>query len=1773
MNVKVVERKDFLRYLLLMNETQRPSVFVNRLTRLSTLLGLLFLLCFSSNSYAQDDLNLHGVIADAMTSAKIEGVKITVMKDGANYESYTTRANGKYEFYLDCGASYKLVFHKDGFVDRSILIDSRNVPEEAIGAGIIMPTDMSMYEITEAMKDMDMSVFEEPIGKASYNPEEQDLSWDFGHTTKVKADIFAFIREVEKKQKELDKENSAENKAANALEEKFNEFVEAGDVAMPKKKYQDAVLNYKAALELKVDPAVQAKLGDAETKYNDELAAQSLEDDFSAALDAGDGFMRTEEYEKAIEQYEAALALKSGESYPTEQIALAQKTLEDQAANMANQEKFNQLVSDGDGLVTEKKYEDALVPYKEARALLPDNREIIRKIDETELAIKTLADKAERQAEYDELVATADAAFQSEDYEAAKASYAQASSVFEDEAYPKDQLAICEAKMNELANAAEMQAKYDKAMAAGSAAMTEQNYTAAITSFEEALTAKSGDPTATAKIEEANGMIAELEAEANKQANYDSALAEADELFDAESYVEAKTKYQAAKEIIPEEVYPTEQISKIDKLIAENAELAAADEAYNTAMVAGQTAIESTSYAEAITQFQAALAIKVGDKDATQKLEEATTLKQEQDANAELNESYQALIDGADVKFADQDLNGAKTDYQAALELKNENYPTEQLALIETMIAEMASEAEAAARQEELQAEYDAHMKSGDEALTAKGYDDAITSFTAALSVMPDDAVASTKLEEAEAGKQSMMDAAAIEDQYKSKIDEADKLFEGEEYAEAKAKYESAQLLIPGEVYPGEQISIIDVKLAELAELAAAGEAYDNAMAAGETAMESTNYGEAITQFQGALTLRAEDKDATKKLEEATALKQEQDANTELNESYQALIDGADMKFADQDLDGAKADYQAALELKSENYPSDQLALIETMVAEMANEAEAAAKAEELQAAYDAHIKSGDESLTAKRYDDAITSFTAALKVIPDDAIATVKLEEANAIKQSMMDVAAIDELYQSEIAKADELFEAEDWDAARSGYEAALKLKSEEAYPVGQIEKIEFEIAALAEAEVAALQAIKTARIAALVAEGDAALAEDGFETAVDKYEEAYDLDRDRADIQAKIDVANEKLLAYLENQSNKDAYDAAIAEGNKLFEQANWAMAKSSFEQALEIYASETYPKSKIEEIDVQLALLLEQQEAERQAGLMAEFNQFIEAGDKRFNRKKYDKALEEYEAALSLIPDNQIAKEKIASVNDILMKSAEDTANQNAYASAIDDADAMFKSGDLEMAKMKYADAQVIMPDQAYPGQKITEIEMLLERRRLDELANDAAALEAEYQAALRTADAFLNEKNYIQAIDGYEAALDLKMGEQYPLGQLERIELLMEDEMAAAEEAARLAAYKAEKAAKAEARNSKQTNVNTNSEEQAEQFMREAREAQEREKYERLKAEKEALNERLYSYEQQSRAQRMSVELSHEYYSVSNEERYSAAVLAKQNQTKSSVDYKETLLRNQERQGEMGKVRTDYAYEEVEKIGESRESQMRESAALHETKRGEAHDANKQQLLDVEQLSSSSVDDRMAYNDAMQARAEEMYAQNRRAEELRNERAKELVEMSKDREEYQRSLSERNIDDIRAKSEQQRANLQAYEEDSEARSKDKINANARAIDQQKNSHNSSMTDSRQRADEQREKNAREVQNTNQGKEKDYDEYFRSQLANNYPQGVSEESSTLGNKVIITRIVVRGNRGDEYKKVVDKAGKYYFKNGRSISENTWDRETLQAFNKSRD
>ena len=58
------------------------------------------------------------------------------------------------------------------------------------------------------------------------------------------------------------------------------------------------------------------------------------------------------------------------------------------------------------------------------------------------------------------------------------------------------------------------------------------------------------------------------------------------------------------------------------------------------------------------------------------------------------------------------------------------------------------------------------------------------------------------------------------------------------------------------------------------------------------------------------------------------------------------------------------------------------------------------------------------------------------------------------------------------------------------------------------------------------------------------------------------------------------------------------------------------------------------------------------------------------------------------------------------------------------------------------------------------------------------------------------------------------------------------------------------------------------------------------------------------------------------------------------------------------------------------------------------------------------------------------------------------------------------------------------------------------------------------------------------------------------FRKLLGENYPEGLTEEKYTEGNKTIYRKIFVASGLGDEYLKVEARFGTFYFKNGNTIS-----------------
>jgi hypothetical protein len=79
-------------------------------------------------------------------------------------------------------------------------------------------------------------------------------------------------------------------------------------------------------------------------------------------------------------------------------------------------------------------------------------------------------------------------------------------------------------------------------------------------------------------------------------------------------------------------------------------------------------------------------------------------------------------------------------------------------------------------------------------------------------------------------------------------------------------------------------------------------------------------------------------------------------------------------------------------------------------------------------------------------------------------------------------------------------------------------------------------------------------------------------------------------------------------------------------------------------------------------------------------------------------------------------------------------------------------------------------------------------------------------------------------------------------------------------------------------------------------------------------------------------------------------------------------------------------------------------------------------------------------------------------------------------------------------------------------------------------------------------------------------NTGEPRDEEAYKAVAGTENLKQGVTENSYKLGNKMVTERLVKMGNKVDKYKKVVSKTAIYFFRNGQSITEETWKQATLE-------
>lgn len=550
---------------------------------------LLFVFLLAQGAVGQS-LVLNGNIVIAEPDS--EGAKMTVFKNNDKIDEQVISKKGRFETKLAFDADYKISFEKAGYITKSVNVNTE-IPSEILETNPNFPPIKLIINLLPKVEGVDLSIFDQPVAILAYNDELDDFIFDKDYSEKIK-------ERVAKSEKEVRQMLARKGSEALEKERLFATLVDKGQNYSDQKKWTDAINTWKQAQTMKPD-----------NKDVEERIAQAAKE------------LELEDARRSIEQ----------------QNALAYKLL----------------VKSGDSLFSLKFYTQAKDKYTDATKLNKQDSYPSKKLNEINVLLAKEAENQKKAAEaetnYQKIIASADNAYQTENYPDAITAYQQAITLKPTDKYPRDMIARAEQgqKNKTQALAAEEEKKrqdeqkkaalkkeYDKIVAEADHALKGENYTLAKLRYTEAEQLNTGEEYPKKQLQEIEQIVHSSQYK-TRLAEYNKSIAAAEKAMQAKNYASAKFYYQQAiaqsslnKEAVDQ------KISEIDKLI-EAEQLAAINKAYNEHMGKADKAYKEKAYAVAKFYYLKALDIKKDDKYAKEKLSEVEKLTGErQEKSVEL---------------------------------------------------------------------------------------------------------------------------------------------------------------------------------------------------------------------------------------------------------------------------------------------------------------------------------------------------------------------------------------------------------------------------------------------------------------------------------------------------------------------------------------------------------------------------------------------------------------------------------------------------------------------------------------------------------------------------------------------------------------------------------------------------------------------------------------------------------------------------------------------------------------------------------------------------------------------------------------------------------------------------------------------------------------------------------------------------------------------------------------------------------------------------------
>jgi tetratricopeptide (TPR) repeat protein len=1119
------------------------------------------------------------------------------------------------------------------------------------------------------------------------------------------------------------REKMAEEAAKTA---RFNDLLTAGKQHFDDADYVKASETFTEALELFPENAEAKALLEA---AGEELAfAAGQESEYDKAISEARMYHARKDYENELLAYQRAAGLKPDEALPQAKIREVNEFLR-------KYESYNLFVSEADELYITQQYALSGEKYKKALEVLPGEnypREMISKVN------AALAEKTERnRTAYEEAVAKADELYNQENYEDAMIAYSDALRYWPDGDHARKQLigineimAMKKAREEAYANAISLADKHFSGKA----------YPEARAEYRKAADIQPFEQYPKVRISEIDMILSELQ---SKLETYEQVIQGADKLFNVGDYELARTQYLKARDILADRSYPDDQIRMIDEIL--NREQSTR-EAYLAAIARGDEFFAGRLWEKAKGEYMTATDLIPAEQYPRDRITEINNLLAQLKAE---QENYTLALKAADRLLTEKDYRAALGEYRkAAAIFTDEEYPRQKIEEIESLLAEEQ-------RLEELEAEYSRLIAEADALLAGEDYREAREKYTLARSLKGQAPYPAQKIGEIDAVLEAIGQQQMLEEQYAAALSKADAFFEEGSFEEAKAAWETAAGLKPGESYPRERILEATRLIEEAARLREIEDNYAAAILSGDEQFERKQYEQARESYREALAVKPSEAYPAGRMAEIDrilAAMAEQDAT---DRAYAAAIAEADRLYELSELPAAREAYLEAAGLKpAEAYPAQRISEIENFLEEQARLAAQ-------QEAYATAIATADLFFGRQEYGEAREAYERALSAKNDETYPQQRIAEIDSIRQETAERQRTEEGYANAIALADNHFNNKEYLQAKEGYEKALGFKPGEAYAAGRISEVEGILADVARRE--ELQAAYSAAIN----EADSSFALNLYAEAGQAYREAMAVRPGDSYAEGRLKESEERLERINRERELDEQYNSLMARAGTAFERKDYAAAREAYQAASALKPGEELPAGRIIEID---ALMAEQA---RLAETVRQYARAIAGADSLFALSDWEASLQAYREAGSIKKEEDYPQEQIDRINTIIREEARQKKIDEDYRLAVAGGDEHLENKEYMEALQAYELAAELKPGEPYPGEQISGI-----RARLSEMREEQ---QKAFEAAMAQANSYFDLGNYRSARSAYQTAVNLSPEDKDARAGLEEADRRYQEEL--------------------------------------------------------------------------------------------------------------------------------------------------------------------------------------------------------------------------------------------------------------------------------------------------------------------------------------------------------------------------------------------------------